>query len=298
MTTPRHNIATSAPRRPPRLPAFNSRGRPARACRARGRAVNAPCLPQCLTTQESGPTTPAGAVGRDLAALSATATLSPARQPLVARSVRAGASCAAAPMTKNSAAADQVARCSATNRFMIMTSSSAVAARRPCIPDVVCETQSAIDGGPLATPVAATCSEPHPHRVKNRQRRRMVSSRCRARFYGMETSAPLLHFRSAGSHDDVANVGDSRSQAVEKSTTSKPQYEDVPMKLPSQTVPAFPQSRPILPCAQCGEALFAPEWSEYFDDRRIRHCWSCDACDYQFETMVCYPAPDESARAA
>jgi len=133
MTAPRHNIATSAPRRPLRLPAFNSRGRPARACRARGRAVNAPCLPQCFATQESGPTTPAGAVGRDLAALWRRDELSPARQPLVARSVRAGASCAAAPMTKNSAAADQVARCSATNRFMIMTSSSAVAARRPCI---------------------------------------------------------------------------------------------------------------------------------------------------------------------
>jgi hypothetical protein len=67
------------------------------------------------------------------------------------------------------------------------------------------------------------------------------------------------------------------------------------MKLRSQTVPTFHQSRPIVPCAQCGEALFAPEWSEYFDDRRIRHFWSCDACDYQFETMVCYPAPDAQA---
>ena len=67
------------------------------------------------------------------------------------------------------------------------------------------------------------------------------------------------------------------------------------MKLRSQTVSAFHQSRPIVPCAQCGEALFAPEWSEYFDDRRIRHFWSCDACDYQFETMVCYPVAGAQA---
>jgi len=62
------------------------------------------------------------------------------------------------------------------------------------------------------------------------------------------------------------------------------------MQQRSQTVHSFHLSRPIAPCAQCGEALFAPEWSEYFDDHRIRHFWSCDRCDYQFETMVCYPA--------
>ena len=61
------------------------------------------------------------------------------------------------------------------------------------------------------------------------------------------------------------------------------------MKPESQTHRSFHRSRPIVPCAQCGEALFAPEWSEYFDDRRIRHVWSCDNCDYRFETMVCYP---------
>jgi ribosomal protein L37AE/L43A len=67
------------------------------------------------------------------------------------------------------------------------------------------------------------------------------------------------------------------------------------MKLRSQTVHSFHQSRPIVPCAQCGEALFAPEWSEHFDDRRIRHVWSCDRCDYQFETLVSYPAADAQA---
>jgi len=63
----------------------------------------------------------------------------------------------------------------------------------------------------------------------------------------------------------------------------------------AQTFRSFHQSRPVVPCAQCGEALFAPEWSEYFDDRRIRHFWSCDSCDYRFETMVCYPTPDAAA---
>ena len=58
----------------------------------------------------------------------------------------------------------------------------------------------------------------------------------------------------------------------------------------SRNVGAFPRSRPVLPCAQCGETLFAPEWSEYVDDRRIRHLWECEACSYRFETLVCYPA--------
>jgi ribosomal protein S27AE len=42
-------------------------------------------------------------------------------------------------------------------------------------------------------------------------------------------------------------------------------------------------------CAQCGEALFMPEWSEYLAERRVRHLWECDACGYQFETLVCFP---------
>jgi hypothetical protein len=67
------------------------------------------------------------------------------------------------------------------------------------------------------------------------------------------------------------------------------------MQQRSQTVRSFHQSRPVVPCAQCGEALFAPEWSEYLDDHRIRHYWSCESCSYQFEMMVCYPAPDEAA---
>jgi ribosomal protein L37AE/L43A len=62
------------------------------------------------------------------------------------------------------------------------------------------------------------------------------------------------------------------------------------MELRSQRLRFFHQSRPIVPCAQCGDTLFAPEWSEYLDERRVRHLWSCDSCGYEFESLVCYPA--------
>ena len=61
------------------------------------------------------------------------------------------------------------------------------------------------------------------------------------------------------------------------------------MELRSRNERAFHQSKPIVPCAQCGDTLLAPEWSEYLDDRRIRHLWSCDHCGYEFESEVFYP---------
>jgi hypothetical protein len=39
-------------------------------------------------------------------------------------------------------------------------------------------------------------------------------------------------------------------------------------------------------CPQCGEWLLAPDWSEYLNERRVRHTWSCEACSYAFETDV------------
>ena len=48
-------------------------------------------------------------------------------------------------------------------------------------------------------------------------------------------------------------------------------------------------SRPINECAQCRETIFMPEWSEYLDERRVRHLWECEACGYKFETLVCFP---------
>jgi len=38
------------------------------------------------------------------------------------------------------------------------------------------------------------------------------------------------------------------------------------------------------PCADCGDVLIAPEWSEHVSERYIRHLWSCEACGHDFET--------------
>jgi hypothetical protein len=134
-----------------------------------------------------------------------------------------------------------------------------------------------------------------------KERREFQLSLAAAQTFGSDTHAFLKRQRhcfisqaptvtmpsqTSGIKVTVGGIGDSE-EASERGRA---------MKLRSQTVRAFHQSRPIVPCAQCGEALFAPEWSEYFDDRRIRHFWSCDSCDYQFETMVSYPPTD--ARAA
>jgi uncharacterized protein with PIN domain len=39
-------------------------------------------------------------------------------------------------------------------------------------------------------------------------------------------------------------------------------------------------------CAQCGNELIAPEWSEYQSERQNRHLWHCWKCDYCFETII------------
>jgi hypothetical protein len=67
------------------------------------------------------------------------------------------------------------------------------------------------------------------------------------------------------------------------------------MELQSRKSYSFRSAQPIAPCAQCGGTLVAPEWSEYINDHRIRHLWSCDRCDYRFETLVCYPALNAKA---
>jgi C4-type Zn-finger protein len=43
-------------------------------------------------------------------------------------------------------------------------------------------------------------------------------------------------------------------------------------------------------CPQCSGWLLAPTWSEYLNDRCVRHTWSCEACGYEFETAVVFPA--------
>jgi uncharacterized protein with PIN domain len=61
------------------------------------------------------------------------------------------------------------------------------------------------------------------------------------------------------------------------------------MELRTERLRKAIDSRPLNRCAQCGEALLLPEWSEYLDRQRVRHLWECEACGYKFETLVCFP---------
>ena len=62
------------------------------------------------------------------------------------------------------------------------------------------------------------------------------------------------------------------------------------MELRANRPADFARSRPTLECAQCGEPLFVPEWSEYLDARRVRHLWHCEHCGYNFETTIGFAA--------
>jgi hypothetical protein len=61
------------------------------------------------------------------------------------------------------------------------------------------------------------------------------------------------------------------------------------MELRTVTASAAVRVRPVMACAQCGEALYMAAWSEHVDERRVRHLWECDACGYEFETLACFP---------
>jgi hypothetical protein len=43
---------------------------------------------------------------------------------------------------------------------------------------------------------------------------------------------------------------------------------------------------PLRKCAQCSADIIAAEWSEHLSDCRVRNVWSCEACGYQFESIV------------
>jgi len=43
-------------------------------------------------------------------------------------------------------------------------------------------------------------------------------------------------------------------------------------------------------CPQCSSQLLAPDWSEYVNERCVRHAWSCEACAYEFEAAVFFPS--------
>jgi hypothetical protein len=52
----------------------------------------------------------------------------------------------------------------------------------------------------------------------------------------------------------------------------------------------FTRSRPLIECAQCGERIYMPEWSECVEGGQVRHLWHCEACDYAFETTIRFAA--------
>ena len=39
-------------------------------------------------------------------------------------------------------------------------------------------------------------------------------------------------------------------------------------------------------CVQCSNELIAPEGSEHWNERHVRHLWRCPKCDCCFETAV------------
>ena len=69
-----------------------------------------------------------------------------------------------------------------------------------------------------------------------------------------------------------------------------------PMNLLRHTSTARRRSaQASLACAQCGEELSMPEWSEWLDNARVRHLWTCSACGYAFETTVRYAIEIDTA---
>jgi hypothetical protein len=48
-------------------------------------------------------------------------------------------------------------------------------------------------------------------------------------------------------------------------------------------------------CIQCGDALIAPEWSEYVCEWLVLNLWSCSKCGCRFETEAAMRADAKSA---
>ena len=68
------------------------------------------------------------------------------------------------------------------------------------------------------------------------------------------------------------------------------------MRMRSPDPHGYVSARPVIPCAKCGRMLFGPEWSEYVSAYKIRHLWSCSACDHSFETQVTFKSPGRGGK--
>lgn len=61
-----------------------------------------------------------------------------------------------------------------------------------------------------------------------------------------------------------------------------------------QAISSFACARPLIACAQCGDRIYIPVWSECLEEERVRHLWQCETCDYAFETTVRFAATVEA----
>ncbi len=57
------------------------------------------------------------------------------------------------------------------------------------------------------------------------------------------------------------------------------------------TLSAIGHSPTQNPCAQCGEPIAEPDWVEP-GAGRVTYLWSCPACNYRFEAIAFFGAPD------
>ena len=67
------------------------------------------------------------------------------------------------------------------------------------------------------------------------------------------------------------------------------------MELRTGSPRRFTQPQLTNSCAQCGETILMPEWSEYLSPQRVRHLWECEACGYKFETIVSFPQDPQAS---
>jgi hypothetical protein len=60
------------------------------------------------------------------------------------------------------------------------------------------------------------------------------------------------------------------------------------------TVASFRNSEYETTCAKCGEALIAPDWSEYVSEGLVLNLCSCTKCGCRFETETFVSADAEA----
>jgi hypothetical protein len=114
-------------------------------------------------------------------------------------------SCAAAPVAKSTDSASHVPMCSAANRFVIMTSPPALPRQRY----IRVSFQHTLGSGWKCSPPMMPIAAPHHGGAHISDGKPRAAAWVSALSRSIKTSAPLLHFRCAESHDAVANKGDS-----------------------------------------------------------------------------------------